>query len=137
MGIFKVFDAFRRLLDALNGLAAAVQDLTKAHGELGPAADRLAALELWRPQIEAELSSKLLTAEGKLKAALNAEARERQLKKSYEKDLDPFNPDGGEGERAGGVPALDAAPSEAEGMPAVRVALAPSNKASAVRAKWG
>jgi len=106
---------------------------------LGPALDRLAALETSRHQFNAEIEGLLLRAEGKLKAALNAEARERTQRRAYESQLDPF-PENGEGapsEAQEGVQQLDAAISEGERLQAMRLDVAPSNKALAQRAKWG
>jgi len=106
---------------------------------LGPALDRLTALETSRHQFNAEIEGLLLRAEGKLKAAANAEARERQLKKHYEKLADPFaeNGDGSTTEAQEGVRQLDAAIGEGERLQALRLGVAPSNKALAQRAKWG
>lgn len=113
-----------------------LQQVVHLQSEAGPALKRLEALELSRHHFEAEIQGVLLQADGKLKAARNAEARERQLKRSYENQLlDPIDPDG---EAAGeGVLNVDAPASETEGVPAVHLALAPTGKAAAVRAKFG
>jgi len=106
--------------------------------ELGPALDRVSALETERHQFKAEVEGLLLRAEGKLKAASNAEARERQLKKSYERGIDPF-PEVGDGEAAiepNTVLADNAAASEAERLQTMRVDVAPNHKATAVNYKW-
>ena len=81
----------------------------------------------------------LQKAEGKLRAANNAEARERANKKSYEHLLDPLAEIGDEPETAAGDPdsGNHGAPSEAQGMPPVRADVALSPKARAQRAKWG
>jgi len=127
------------LIAAIEALSRVLAEAADREKSLGPALDRLTALETSRHQFQAEIEGLLLRAEGKLKAAANAEARERQLKKSYEKNLDPF-PDGGNGEPStAGDPILsyDAAASEAERLQALRLDVAPSNKALAQRAKWG
>ena len=81
----------------------------------------------------------LQRAEGKHRAANNAEARERANKRSYEHLLDPFPEDGIETLTTDGdsVPRNDAPPSEAERLSALRVDVAPSNKTLAQRAKFG
>lgn len=78
-----------------------------------------------------------LKAEGKAKAAANAEARERQLKKSYEANLDTFDPDGEAGSGKSPILPDDVEAGETERMSALRLDVAPDNKALAVRAKWG
>jgi len=145
-----IFRGFRQLLDGLNAIASQLAALTTSQRELieiqreiGPALDRVDALELSRHQFQAEIEGILLRAEGKLKAASNAEARERQLKKSYEKQLlDPFDGDGEQGEQGArtqeeALRHLDAAASETGEVHPVHLDLAPNNKADALRAKWG
>jgi len=78
----------------------------------------------------------LLKADGKLKAAANAEARERQLKKSYEKNLDTFDPDSDPGAEATRLLPDDDPRGEKARVPPVRVAVAPDSKEQALRAKW-
>lgn len=137
MGILKVLQDFRRLIFAIEGLVAVLGETLLLQREAGPALDRIGALELSRHQFEAEMQGVLLKADGKLKAASNAEARERQLKKSYERDVDPFSEDGEEVAEAGGaVLALDAPSGEAERVSALRLGVAADPKAGAVSAKW-
>lgn len=141
-----IFRGFRRLLEALEAIAeqlatltASQDELARLQREMGPGLDRVEKLEISRHQFEAEIEGMLLRAEGKLKAASNAEARERQLKKSYEKHiLDPLDPDSQESTEEGqpAFLARDAARSEAERLHPVHLDLAPNNKADAVRAKW-
>jgi len=138
-GFLLVFRQFRRLVDAIEGLTSQLAAIAEQQRELGPALDRVALLETERHQFKAEVEGLLLRAEGKLKAAANAEARERQLKKSYERDIDPFSEDGnGQAQPVDG-PVLggDAPASEAERMQPLRLDVAPNNKALAQRAKWG
>lgn len=132
-----VFRDFRRLVEAIRSLAFQVEELASAQRQLGPAADRLEALELSRHQFEAEIAGVLLKAEGKYKAANNSEARERQLKKSYESRIDQLDPDGEEAEEVGeAVRHLDAARGEEERLQALRLDVAPDHKANALRHKW-
>ena len=141
-----VFRPFSRFLATSEGLALALRELSIALSELAatqkahaPATERLESLELSRHQWEAMCEGLLLKAEGKLRAANNAEARERANKKSYEHLLDPLAEIGDEPR----VEANDAnrddyvAPSEAERVQALRLDVAPNPKALAIRAKFG
>lgn len=141
-----MFRAFRRLLAAidqiaedLGGLTNALLDVARMQQELGPASERLDALERERAQFHAEIEGLLLRAEGKLRAANNSEARERQLKKSYERLVDPLdeNGDGQTPTRRHADSDNDAPAGEAEGMPPLRLGVAPTNKTLAQRAKFG
>jgi len=132
-----IFSSFRSLVEALDNIAVSISELTKCQSELGPGDERLHALEVSRHLFEAECQGMLLKADGKLKAASNAEARERQLKRSYERDLDPFDEAGNEGSKADPVRTVDAPGGEAEGLPPVRLALATNDKSHAIAAKWG
>lgn len=133
---FAVFLGFRRLREAVEGLEAVLRELLEVQREAGPAAARLDSLELSRFHFEAECSGLLLKAEGKLKAASNAEARERQLKRSYEKDSDSFDEDGEA--RSGESPILpdNVETGETERMQALHLGLAPGSKALALNHKW-
>lgn len=127
---------FRNLVEAVNDLIIVIRELELTQRNAGPALERLNAMELSRHQFEAECEGLLLKADGKLKAAANAEARERQLKKSYEKQFDPLNPDGDEAPERPPVLPDYAAGGEAQGMQPVRLGLETNTKAHAVRAKW-
>ncbi len=141
-----MFRTFRRFVEAIEHIAGHLQalvvaqlEIVRAQQELGPATDRLNRLELERHQFEAQIEGLLLRAEGKLKAANNAEARERQLKKSYERLVDPF-PEDGQPESPEGVAVLsdDAQTGEAQRLHAMRLDVAPVNsKTLAQRAKFG
>lgn len=137
--MFAVFRGFRRLLEALELIGLALSELVAAHRDAGQFLDRINALERSRHQFEAECEGKLLRADGKLKAASNAEARERQLKRSYERVTDQFDPDGAEPEDPERAALLehDAQEREAERVQAMRLGLAPNNKTLAIRAKFG
>ena len=133
----RIFRDFSRFLEAVQDLVAVLQELVRVQSELGPAVDRLEALELSRHHFEAEMSGLVLKAEGKLKAANNSEARERQLKKSYDIRTDPLYAEGEEPE-AEGAPVLpgDADGGEAERLQALRLDVAPDRKQAALRFKW-
>ena len=133
-----IFRNSRRLVEAIQALTDSLTALTDVQRLLGPSLDRLEALERSRIHFEADVEGMLLKADGKLKAASSAEQRERQLKKANERILDTFDPDG-EPEPQPGRPvlAVDAEGREAQGLPAVPLALAPNNKTHAVNAKWG
>ncbi len=133
-----IFQGFRRFQDAIKALTSSVDHLAQLHEGMGPALDRLEALERSRAFWESECEGMMLKADGKLKAAASAEARERQLKKANERLADPFH-EGGDGEarEAAHVLADDVETGEAEGVRPVRLALATNNKAHAVRFKFG
>lgn len=137
-GTLRVFRWFRPSIEAIQALTAAVEALNQTQRELGPALDRLEKLERFRHQFEAECEGMLLKADGKLKAASSAEQRERQLKKANQRNADPFDFEGAEDPEAGGVvQPFDVEASEAQRLSAMRLDLAPNNKARAVRAKFG
>ena len=141
-----MFRPFWRLFVTSDNLAASLRELCVTLNELsatqkaqGPATERLEALELSRLQWEAMCEGLLQKAEGKWRAASNAELRERANKKSYEHLLDPLAEVGDEPEASGGaVPDNDVAFSEAQRLQALRLDVAPLNdKALAQRAKFG
>jgi len=133
-----IFRGFRRLIDTIETLTASLVELANIQRASGPTLERLDALELSRHRFEAEMEGMLLKADGKLKAASNAEARERQLKKSYEKHLlDPLDSDSQEESKPAFVLSDDAAGSEAQRVPSLHLDVASDKKAYAVRAKWG
>ena len=136
-----IFPGFRRLLEDIEALALTLRDLVTIQRELGPAADRLDALELSRHHFEAEMQAAVLKAESQYKAAASSEQRERQLKKANERFTDPFS-DESTAPAEGHDPSDVAVPSDAgagppEGVPPVRLVLATNDKAHAVRTKWG
>lgn len=135
--MFAILRDFRHLTEAVEQLVAVLGHLITIQRDAGPALDRLEALELSRHQFEAEVAGTLLKAEGKLKAASNAEARERQLKRSYERQLDEgFESIEETAEKGNPVLHVDAETREAERLQAMRLDVAPSNKEIALRAKW-
>ena len=136
-GALPIFRHFRQFLAAIQGLSDALTDLAHVQQDLGPASDRLDALERSRHHFEAECEGMLLKADGKLKAAASAEQRERQLKKANDRLSVEFDPASEEGQEPAPVPSDDAQRGEGQGVPAVRLALATNNKAHAVRTKWG
>jgi len=128
---------FRGLSEAIQALTEALLALNNTQRQLGPALDRLEALERSRTHFEADVEGMLLKADGKLKAATSAEQRERQLKKANDRLADPFNPEGDGAPDSIALRPEDAGAGDPEAVPAVRLALAPNNKAHAVRTKWG
>ncbi len=130
-----MFSTFRALVSELERLNIHLAALVRLQGAQGPDRDRLVALELSRAQFEADMEGVLLKAEGQLKAARAAEARERNMKKSYEDLIDPFDTDSEAEPRP--VPQGYAPAGEAEGLPSVRLDLAPDNKTRALNSKWG
>ena len=128
---------FRQLLEGIHALTEALVSLDKTQRRLGPAIDRLEALERSRIHFEADCEGMLLKADGKLKAAASAEQRERQLKKANDRHADPFNPDGDQAPEDAPVPPHDVAGGETPGVPPVRLVLATNDKTHAVRTKWG
>ena len=134
-----MFSTFRALVDELGRLNTHVAALVRLHGTVGPAQDRLEVLELSRAQFEADMEGLLLKAEGQLKAARAAEARERHMKNSYEKNADPFDPDSEEEVPAEPhqISGPDGYSGEAEGLQRVHVGLAPTHKTRALNSKWG
>ena len=132
-----IFSGFSRFVDALITLTRAIERLAAAQTSATPAMDRLDALELSRHAFEAQMEGLFLKADGKLRAASNAEARERKLKESYEKDSDPF-PEGGEA-GSGESPILpdDVEAGKAERVSALHLGVAPNNKTAALAHKFG
>jgi len=130
-----ILSDFRRIGDALERLAATQTRLVRATEASQPAEQRLADLELSRSQFESDCEGLLMKAEGKLKAAANAEARERTMQKNYENGLDPFAEDSEE--VAAPLSESDDETGDPEGMHVVHLGVAPkSKKAEAVRFKW-
>ena len=118
-------------------MAEGLNRFARLQRDLGPAVDRLEALELSRHNFEAECEGKLLRADGKLKAANSAEQRERQLKKANEKLVDSFDLIGEEGPTLEADVGHDAAFSEEKRLPPVRLDVAANRKGAALMAKWG
>lgn len=142
----QIFRTISRLVETLEGirgelafLAGEVTRLCNVQREHGPAIDRLEALELSRAHFEAEMAGLLLKAEGQFKSARNAEARERQLKKSNESLADPLAEDGDTAETPEAFKLLsdDAAAREEEKLHAMRLVVAASPKTTALNHKWG
>ena len=132
-----IFRTFSRLLDAILLLAEAVETLAKAQTSATPAMDRLDALELSRHAFEAQMEGLFSKADGRFRAASNAEARERKLKESYEKDSDPF-PEGGEaGSGESPILPVDVAAGETERLSSLHLGVAPTDKTAALAHKFG
>ena len=130
---------FRPLVESVEQLTGTLVAVAEIQQERGPAIDRLDALELSRVRFEAECEGLLLKADGKLKAANNSEARERQLKRAQDK-RDPFGEDGDDRQPATGdeQALLDNVFQAAGADRALEdVAQPEGKKARALRAKWG
>jgi len=130
-----MFSAFRSIAEALQRLTGIIARLEATLGSAAPAIERLEALERSRALWEADLEGILAKAEGKLKAASNAESRSRTMKKHYENEVDPFPDDREEVQppvRDGYAPT-----GEEEGVPAVRVDMETDYKTTPLNRKWG
>lgn len=125
---------FRRATDALERLASTASAAIRNEHEHLELSERIDAVERERHRYEAEMEGLLLKAEGKLKAASNAEARERHQRAQYEKDLDPFPDDREEGQDP--VQDIYAEGGEAEELQPLHLGLETNSKAHALRAKW-
>ena len=126
---------FRRIADALERLAASVTAAASRQQSTTALTDRIEDLERERGLWEADVEGLLAKAEGKLKASLNAEARERTMQRKSADGFDPFLAPGEEIEAT--VPAGDATNGEAEELQQMRLDLAPiSRKEYALRAKF-
>lgn len=131
----KVFREISRIADALERLAASQTRSLSILAERIPATERLEQLELSRSQFEADIEGVLMKAEGKLKAAANAEARTRTMAKSFE--IDPFAASDPEGDALGApIPPGDAEASEEEEVLHVPLGLALNDKTHATRLKF-
>ena len=130
-----MFRSVRALIEVIESLDSTLKALVEATLQAGPAADRLEILELSHAQWEAEMQALLLKADSKMKSANNAEARERTMKKSYEKYVDPFDQEGAP--ELAPVPGGDVEGGEEEGVPPVYPGVAPlSAKEMALRHKF-
>ena len=132
-----IFSRFRRLYEGIEELGRAVERLALAQEQAAPSIERLDALELSRHQFEAEVAGTLLEAKGKLRAASNSEARERQLKRSYETNVDQVDEAGDQGSGKSPILPDDVEASEAERVSALRLDVAPGNKTAALAHKFG
>ena len=81
---------FRRIADSLERLASSVTAAASRQQTASALTERIEALERERALWEADVEGLLAKAEGKLKASLNAEARERTMQKRLADDFDPF-----------------------------------------------
>jgi len=127
------------IAERLQRLEVVLLEVVRLQQELGPAGDRLDNLERERAQFQAEIEGLLLRADGKLRAANNSEARERQLKKSYERLVDTVDePGDAEKARRHSDSSDDGAPSEEDRVLGMHMAVASTNKKTlAQRAKFG
>ena len=132
MGVLK---DFRRAIDALERIATALNGALRASQATELPLERLQELERSRSLWEADVEGLLQKAEGKLRAAANAEARERTMKDFHEDDVNPFPPDSPEVEA--GLQDHDAETVFEEPVLPLPVGVAPeSRKAFALRMKY-
>jgi len=132
MGVLK---DFRRAADALERLAANLPAANREHNEVALLVEKIVALERSRALWEADVEGMLAKAEGKLRAAANAEARERTMKDFHEDDIDPFPQDSPEVQAR--VQDDDAENVFAEEVQPLPVDMAPeTRKAFALRMKF-
>ncbi len=131
----KVLQDFRRIADALERLAATLTRAVALLDANRPSDDRLAQLELDRAQFESDCEGLLMKAEGKLKAAANAESRERTMQRRSADEFDPFDHAGEEVEAT--LPEGDAPNGVTEELQQLRLGLeADTPKSRALRAKF-
>ena len=126
---------FRRIADSLERLAASVTAAASRQQSATALTERIEDLERERALWEADVEGLLAKAEGKLKAAANAEARERTMQRKSADGFDPFLAPGEEIEAT--VPESDAANGDPEKVLPLRLDVAPeSPKAYATRMKF-
>jgi len=126
---------FRRIADALERIAAGQAAARHAVEAIEGTRERIDALELDRHQFEAQMEGLLLKSEGKLKAAANAEARERHQRERREANTDPFSEDSEQIQRE--IQDFDAEAGEAEEVLPLHLGVETiSKKALALRYKF-
>jgi len=126
---------FRRATEALERIAVALNGALRSNEASQLPMERLQELERSRAMWEADVEGLLQRAEGKLRAAANAEARERTMRKFDEDDADPFAEDSPEVESR--IQDEDAEAGATEGMHVLSMDVAPeSRKAYALRMKY-
>jgi len=103
------------------------------HRERAPADNRLEELERSRALWEVKIEALVMEAKGSYQAANNAEARTRTMKRHYE-NADPLDIEGAPEQEV--VPGGDGDRGAEEGLPAVRVDVAPDHKTIALRYKF-
>lgn len=137
---------FRHCLEALEAIANSLLELRtsiseslRAKADSDALAERVGALELGRGLFEADMEGLLAKCEGKMKAANNAEARERTMRRQRENFSDGFDNDFEEAELEGThrvLPPGNATSREEEPMHTVHVGLASSDKTLPLRMKF-
>jgi len=133
---FRAFlGAIARLTESIQRLIIPVLELQRAMAEQGPSEKRLADLEQRQAMWEVEMEALVAAAKGKYDAANNAEVRTRTMKRHYEKEADPLTEPSEQVDAS--VPGGDVEGSEEDGVPPLRMAMAPANsKTKALRHKW-
>ena len=126
---------FRRIADSLERLAASVTAAASRQQDSVALTERIEDLERERALWEADVEGLLAKAEGKLKAASNAEARERTMQKRLGDESDPFLAAGEEIEAT--VPEGDVEVGDPEEVQPVHMGMETiSAKEYALRAKF-
>lgn len=138
---------FRAVLSAIQDVSVAVRqlrdgvnDISAERSDSSDLDARIQSLELGRAKWQAEVEALVLQAKGQFRAASNAEARERTMKESYEKQSDLGLDDGPEefeGEGPESVFPIHVPAGEENGLHQVPVGMARTRKATAVNAKYG
>jgi len=140
--LLSILRTFRGLLEALQLLVAACQAISVSlaagldrEGTDDEMREQLRGLLLSQAKWEAEMEGALLKADSTLKAAANAESRQRTMVKHAEKLLDPLGEESEDDEEA--IRGRDAPRGEEEGLQRMRVDVAPNYKENALRFKFG
>jgi len=129
-----MFSTIKALVGELHGINLRLKDLIELERRNAPNDERIDELERSRAMWEAEVEGILLKADGHQKAARSAEARTRTMKRHYEDQLDPFDPDSPQIEAP--VPERHAEAERTEGVHVLSVGVAPDHKTLALRAKF-
>jgi len=135
-----VLSAIREVSVALRQVRDSVQAISTERSDSSDVEARVQTLELGRAKWQAEVEALVLQAKGQFRAASNAEARERTMKESYEKQADIGLDDGPEefeGDGQESIFPIHVPTGQENGLQQVPVGMARTRKASAVNAKYG
>jgi hypothetical protein len=127
------------IASSLLELRRSIAEALVVKGDGDSISERVATLELGRGLFEADMEGLLAKCEGKLKAANNAEARERTMRKQRENLTDDFDADGTQEIEAQPqlvFPQGNAPHGGAEPVQPVHVGVARNDKTLAARMKW-
>ena len=135
-----MLSAIREVSVALRQVRDSVAALSAERSASSDVEARVQSLELERAKWQAEVEALVLQAKGQFRAASNAEARERTMRDSYEKQTDLGLDDGPEefeGQEQESIFPIHAPASQEDGLHQVPVGMARTRKATAVNAKYG